>query len=77
MKKVQLLAIFCALAFSTIAVAKTARTKVAPTHDVRNIPPSVDTRNTGLILRQDLFDRKNPNNLRSDWPGPSAQPGQF
>ena len=49
MKKVQLLAIFCALAFPTIAVAKTARTKVTPTHDVRNIPPSVDSATPALF----------------------------
>jgi hypothetical protein len=49
---------------------------VAPSHEPRKIPPSIDTRPSGLI-RQDLFDRSNPNNLRSDWPSPSAQPGQF
>jgi hypothetical protein len=31
----------------------------------------------GFVLRQDLFDRADPNNLRSDWPTPPAQPGQF
>jgi hypothetical protein len=50
---------------------------VAPIHDVRKIPPSINATTSGFILRQDLFDRNNPNNLRSDWPGPSAQPGQF
>jgi hypothetical protein len=49
----------------------------APTHDVRKIPPSIDAPARGFILRQDLFDRNNPNNLRSDWPSPRAQPGQF
>jgi hypothetical protein len=49
---------------------------VAPSHEPRRIPPSIDARPSGLI-RQDLFDRNNPNNLRSDWPGPPAQPGQF
>jgi hypothetical protein len=48
-----------------------------PTHDVRKIPPSIDASTRGFILRQDLFDRNNPNNLRSDWPSPPAQPGQF
>lgn len=51
--------------------------EVAPTQDVRKIPPSIDAPTRGSILRQDLFDRNNPNNLRSDWPGPRAQPGQF
>ena len=47
---------------------------VAQTHDVRKIPPSP---RRGFILRQDLFDRNDPNNLRSDWHSPPAQPGQF
>ena len=29
------------------------------------------------VLRQDLFSRNNPNNLRHDYPSPPAQPGQF
>jgi hypothetical protein len=49
---------------------------VAPGFEPRRIPPSIDARPSGLI-RQDLFDRNNPNNLRSDWPSPPAQPGQF
>ena len=49
---------------------------IAPTHDARRIPPAIDVRPTGII-RQDLFDRNNPNNLRSDWPSPPAQPGAF
>ena len=51
--------------------------EVAPNQDVRKTPPSIDAPARGFILRQDLFDRNNPNNLRSDWPGPRAQPGQF
>ncbi|MDA9431064.1 hypothetical protein XH88_04505 [Bradyrhizobium sp. CCBAU 51627] len=31
----------------------------------------------GGVLRQDLFDRADPNNLKSDWPSPPAQPGQY
>jgi hypothetical protein len=77
MKKGLMLAVSCSLAFPTIAFAKTAHTKVTPTYDVRTIPPSIDARTGGFILRQDLFDRNNPNNLRSDWPAPPAQPGQF
>jgi hypothetical protein len=49
---------------------------VAPSRERRRIPPPIDARTSGLI-RQDLFDRNNPNNLRSDWPSPPAQPGQF
>jgi hypothetical protein len=76
MKKGMMLAVSCSLAFPTIAIAKT-HAKVAPPHDVRKIPSSIDTPKSGFILRQDLFDRNNPNNLRSDWPGPPAQPGQL
>jgi hypothetical protein len=51
---------------------------VAPTRDVRKIPPSIGAPTRGfIILRQDLFDRNDPNNLRSDYPSPPAQPGQF
>jgi hypothetical protein len=50
---------------------------VAQTHDVRKIPPAIGAPARGFILRQDLFDRNDPNNLRSDYPGPPAQPGQF
>lgn len=49
---------------------------VAPTRDARGLPPSTDLPVSGVI-RQDLFERNNPNNLRSDWPSPPAQPGQF
>jgi hypothetical protein len=77
MKKRMMLAVTCALAFPAIAFAKPAHTQVAPTHDVRKIPPPIDAPKRGLVLRQDLFDRNNPNNLRSDWHGPPAQPGQF
>jgi hypothetical protein len=50
---------------------------VPPPHNVRRIPTLIDTRTSGFILRQDLFDRNNPNNLRSDWHSPPAQPAQF
>jgi hypothetical protein len=45
------------------------------THDVRKTLPSIDPYASGFILRQDLFDRNDPNNLRSDWPSPPGQPG--
>ena len=64
-----------ALASATIAFAQTAPAKVAPAHDVRRPAPTFDA--WGGILRQDLFDRNNPNNLRSDWPSPPRQPGSF
>jgi hypothetical protein len=49
---------------------------IVPVLDARRTPPPIDVRPNGIV-RQDLFDRNNPNNLRSDWPSPSAQPAQF
>ncbi|WP_234683928.1 hypothetical protein [Bradyrhizobium monzae] len=49
-----------------------ARTVVSPNAIV--FPGSCKS---GFVCRQDLFDRNNGNNLRSDWPAPPAQPGQF
>jgi hypothetical protein len=74
--KIMIPALCCALAFPAIAFAKTAQVKVTPTH-VRRTPPSIEIPRSAVVLRQDLFDRNNPNNLRSDWPVPPAQPGQF
>jgi hypothetical protein len=48
---------------------------VTPSNESRGISSSIDSRPSGLI-RQDLFDRNNPNNLQSDWPSPPAQPGR-
>jgi hypothetical protein len=69
------LVVSCALACPTIAFAQTADTKITPTNDVRKTPPTIVFPNGGFILKQDLFDPNNPNNLRSDWPRPSRQPG--
>lgn len=67
----------CILAFPAIAFAQTYQTKVAKAPAVRKSPPVIHPVRSGFILRQDLFDRNNPNNLRSDWPSPPAQPGQY
>ncbi|WP_036050405.1 hypothetical protein [Bradyrhizobium sp. Tv2a-2] len=76
--KILHLAIFLLVsALATVALAKTPHTNVVPIRDAGRLPPPVDTGRKVFILRQDLFDRNNPNNLRSDYPGPSAQPGQF
>ena len=82
--KTHLIALFCsccalaAPAIPAIAETRAQQTKVAAPSPVREIPPPVDA--VGLlpfpILRQDLFDRNNPRNLRSDWHSPPAQPGQ-
>ena len=80
MKKGITLIVCCALAFPASAFAQTAPTKVAPARDARKTAPTIDARGgyilrQDFILRQDLFDRNNPNNLRSDWPSPPGQPG--
>lgn len=49
----------------------------APTHNGLKSSRSSDDPPRGLIVRQDLFDRNNPNNIRPDFPSPPAQPGQF
>lgn len=79
MTKMSLLTIVCAfeVVFATVAVAKTPRTRVVTAADVRQTAPLVDSRKSAFVCRQDLFDRNNRNNLRSDWPSPPAQPGQF
>jgi len=65
----------CALAGPSIAFAQTADTKSTPISDVRKIPPTIVSPKGDFILRQDLVDPNNPNNLRSDWPRPSGLPG--
>jgi hypothetical protein len=77
MKKV-ILAIPFAMAFATIAFADSTPVRPAPVPNMRKIPPPVDRGGTGfVVLRQDLFDRNNPNNLWSDYPAPPAQPGPY
>jgi hypothetical protein len=73
-----ILAIPFAVAFATIAFADSTPVRPAPVPDTQNIPPPVDRSRAGfVILRQDLFDRNSPNNLRSDYPAPPAQPGPY
>jgi len=79
MTKIRMLAGFCAFEalLTTIASAQGAHTKTVPAHDARCTPSPVISSKSHFIVRQDLFDRLNPNNLRSDWPSPPAQPGQL
>lgn len=76
--------LFFALAagVGTAAFAKAPRTKVAAARDVRQVTPVqlapiLDKCSGCFGCWQDLFDRNNPNNLRSDYPSPPAQPAQF
>jgi hypothetical protein len=65
----------CALVCPQIVLAQTAETKPTPINDVRKRSPTIVSSKGEFILRQDLFDPNNPNNLRSDWPRPSGLPG--
>ncbi|TYO68258.1 hypothetical protein FXV83_01735 [Bradyrhizobium hipponense] len=75
----RLIVFVCALeaALTTAAFSKTIQTKTTVAQDTRHVKSPAATANTAGPLRQDLFDRLNPRNLRSDWPAPPAQPGQF
>jgi hypothetical protein len=68
-------ALTCALAFPANAFAQSATTKAAPSREIRRPAPVWDA--WGGVLRQDLYDRNNPNNLRSDWPSPPRQAGSL
>jgi hypothetical protein len=79
MTKTRILAIAFAfeVVLATTAVAKNSHTRAAAARDGPQVKSLAAGSKSDLVLRQDLFDRRNPNNLRSDWPAPSAQPGQF
>jgi hypothetical protein len=73
MRPIRILTILCAFV-PAIAVAQDGRIKTGPAPVARKMPAPADVVAPG-ILRQDLFDRRNPNNLRHDYPAPPAQPG--
>ena len=75
MKSLCILAILCTFA-PAVAAAQDGRTKTEPAPRARKTPAPGDIVAPG-VLRQDLFDRNNPNNLRRDYPAAPAQPGQF
>jgi hypothetical protein len=75
MKSIRLLTILCAFA-PGLALAQDGHGKAEPVVKVRKAPAPGDVVAPG-VLRQDLFDRNNPNNLRRDYPSAPAQPGQY
>jgi hypothetical protein len=75
MKKGTVLIVLAALAFPASAFAQNTSTKAAPSREIRRPAPTWDA--WGGVLRQDLYDRNNPNNLRSDWPSPPRQAGSL
>jgi hypothetical protein len=79
MRKSLLLAAFCVVFIPTIGFAQSTHTKAEPAQTARMIPPPPPPPQIIApfgVLRQDLFDRNDPNNLRSDYHGPPRQPGQ-
>jgi hypothetical protein len=75
MKMGTILIVFGALSLPASAYAQGTSTKAAPSRDVRRPAPLWDA--WGGVLRQDLYSRNNPNNVRSDWPSPPRQAGSI
>jgi len=71
MRPIRILVILCGFA-PAVAVAQDGHLK--PVVTARKAPLPADVVAPG-ILRQDLFDRRNPTNLRHDYPTPPGQPG--
>jgi hypothetical protein len=71
------LTVIAAAALATIvsAVAQTDRSAIGPAQNSQKTSLPGDSGKIGFVIRQDLFDRNNPNNLRFDYPTPPAQPG--
>ena len=59
------------------ALARDTHRRAATTREPQPVKALRISNRGGLVIRQDLFDRRDPNNFRSDWPSPPAQPGQF
>jgi hypothetical protein len=83
MRPIGILTILCALTPAMSAADETprrpeqAQAQAQPQAPaVRRWPNPADLVAPGII-RQDLFDRRNPANLRHDYPPPPRQPGQF
>jgi hypothetical protein len=75
MKKAAILVVACVSVCPTIALAQTAETKPTPSSDFLKASPTIVSSKGEFILRQDLVDPNNPNNLRSHWPRSSGMPG--
>ena len=73
MRQIGILALLCAL-FPALAAAQDGHNKAEPLVTAPKAPAPGDFVAPG-ILRQDLFNRRNPNNLRHDYPAPPGMPG--
>jgi len=74
MRHIGILILLCAAASPAFAGAQDGHSKPEPLVTGRRAPAQGDIVAPG-VLRQDLFDRRNPNNLRHDYPAPPGQPG--
>jgi len=72
MKSIRILTLLCVFV-PVVAAAQDHHPKRVV---IRKTPAPWDVVAPG-VLRQDLFDRNNPNNVRDDYPSAPAQPGQF
>ena len=71
-----ILTILIALVPAAALADETPKRGESPPPAARRWPNPADIVAPG-VLRQDLFDRRNPNNWRHDWPTPPAQGGQY
>lgn len=72
MKSIRILTLLCVF----VPVVAAAQDRHPKRVVIRKAPAPWDVVAPG-VLRQDLFDRNNPNNVRNDYPSAPAQPGQF
>jgi hypothetical protein len=75
MNRTMILVLACVLGSPAIVFAQTVETKPTRNKSVQESSPTIVSSKGEFILRQDLFDPNNRNNLRSDWPRPNGLPG--
>ena len=71
-----ILTILCALIPAAAVADETPKRPESAPLVARKWPNPPDIVAPG-VLRQDLFDRRNPANVRHDYPAPPAQAGQY
>ena len=76
MRVAGILTILMALAPTVALADETPKRAESPPPAARRWPNPADVVAPGVI-RQDLFDRRNPGNVRQDFPAPPAQSGQY
>ena len=71
-----ILAILMALVPAVAVADETPKRPESVPQTTRRWPNPADVVAPG-VWRQDLFDRRNPGNVRQDYPAPPAQSGQY